>query len=102
MLGAIYGGASLYINALPIPGDTPPHGIPSAQWEPSPLALPSWILIKAGVFVRRGADGYRFTSALGHAAFGSLSVVLGMFFFAIVGWIVGEIVRKWWVINRGR
>jgi hypothetical protein len=102
MLGAAYGGTSLHFNALPLPGDVPPNGIPSAQWEPSPLWSPSWLLIKAGVFVRHDADGYRFTSKLGQAAFASLSIVLGIVMFAALGWIAGEVARKWWVQNRGR
>ena len=102
LLGGVYGGASLYFNALPIPGDVPPPGagIPSADWEPSPLWLPSWVLIRGHVFVRHTLDGYRFSSQLGHAAFGSLSIILGMALFAAIGWIVGEAVRKWWVRNR--
>ena len=101
MLGALYGGASLYFNALPKPGDFPPNGIPSAQWEPSPLWAPSWILIKAGVFVQHDADGYRFTSQLGQAGFASASIVLGILIFAGIGWFAGEAMRKWWVRNRG-
>ena len=103
MLGGVYGGASLYFNALPIPGDVPPPGagVPSAVWEPSPLWLPSWALIQARVLVRHLPDGYRFSSQLGQAAFASLSIILGMLLFAAIGWSLGESVRKWWVKNRG-
>ena len=103
LLGGVYGGASLYFNALPIPGDFPPagQGIPSAYWEPNPLWLPSWILIQEQVLVRHAPDGYRYSSQLGHAAFGSLCIILGMLLFAAIGWSVGEWTRKWWVRNRG-
>jgi len=47
MLGAIYGGASLYFNTLPMPGDFPPDGVPSARWEPSAIWLPSWSIIES-------------------------------------------------------
>ena len=104
LLGGVYGGASLYFNALPIPGDFPPAGagIPSAQWEPSPLWLPSFSLIKTHTLVTHAADGYRHSSQFGHAAFASLCVFLGMLLFAAIGWILGESVRKWCVRNRGR
>jgi hypothetical protein len=102
MLGAIYGGASLYFNALPLPGDIPPNGIPAAQWEPSPLWLPSWMLLKAQIFTRREPDGYRYTSQLGYAAFASFSVIAGLLIFAAMGWLFGESMRKWWVANRSR
>ncbi len=101
LLGAIYGGASLYFNALPSPGDLPPRGVPSAEWEPSPLWLPTFALIKTHALVRRAPDGYRYSSQLGQAAFASLSIILGMALFAVIGWFAGEAARKWWVKNRG-
>ncbi|MEI6231856.1 MAG: hypothetical protein WCT04_02300 [Planctomycetota bacterium] len=102
MLGGIYGGASMYFNALPIPGDTPPPGmgVPSAMWEPSPVWLPSWLMIRASILVRHDPDGYRYSSQLSQAAFASLCIFLGMLFFGAIGWNVGEAVRTWWVRNR--
>ena len=104
MLGGIYGGASLYFNALPILGDIPPHGsgIPSALWEPSPLWLPSWFMIRMGLFVQHTKSGYQYSSQMSQAAFASLSIFLGMLLFGAIGWIFGEMVRKWWVKNRGQ
>lgn len=101
MTGAIYGGGALYFNAPPLPGDVPPAGAPSAQWEPSPLWLPTFCLMKAHVFIARAPDGYRFASQLGHAGYASLSIALGMAIGFVLGWIVGERVRKWWLVNRG-
>lgn len=103
MLGGIYGGASLYFNALPILGDIPPHGmgIPSAFWEPSAVWLPSWMMIHAGLFVRHTKSGYQYESQMSQAAFASLSIFLGMLLFGAIGWIFGEMMRKWWVKNRG-
>ena len=104
LLGGVYGGASLYFNALPIPGDIPPPGagVPSAKWEPSPLWLPSFLLIKMHALVTHSGDGYRYSSQFSHAAFASLCIFLGMILFAAIGWILGESVRKWWVQNRNR
>ena len=100
LLGGIYGGAALYFNGLPIPGDVPPGGVPSAQWQPSPLWLPSFAMLKLNVCVQRAPDGYRFTSQLGHAAFASLSIFLGMLMGFALGWVVGEKIRKRHVARR--
>ena len=102
MLGGVYGGASLYFNALPKYRDIPPPGagIPSAQWQPSPLWLPSWAMIRGHVFVLHDADGYLYSSKLGQAAFASLNIIAGMALFGALGWTLGEGVRKRWVRNR--
>ena len=100
MLGGVYGAASLYFNALPFPGDVPPAGVASAQWQPSALWLPSFALIKLNVNVLHTPDGYRFSSQLGHAAFASLSIFIGMAMGFALGWIIGEKIRKHHVANR--
>jgi hypothetical protein len=100
MLGALYGGCGLYFNQPPPPGDIAPDGSSAAQWQPSVLWLPSWLLLHAGVFAGRGADGYRFSSPLGLAAYSSLNVMLGIVLVGAAGWIVGERTRQWWIRHR--
>src|ERR1700719_1433858 len=69
MLGGVYGGASLYFNEPPAPGDIPPHGIPAAQWQPNPLWLPSYAAIELGIGVKPSSEGYVFTGRRGHALY---------------------------------
>jgi len=69
-LAAFYGGASLYFNEPPAPGDIPPHGVPAAQWRPNPLWLPSYAAIELGIGVRPSADGFIFTGRMGRALYG--------------------------------
>lgn len=94
MAGAVYGGASLYFNAPPLPGDEPPGGIPSAQWNPSPLWLPSYLAFKCELGVKRSPIGYVFSGRLGRAAYGSTSIIFGIIMLGGVGWFAGEAIRR--------
>ena len=94
MLGAIYGGASLWLDAPPMPGDHPPGGIAAAQWQPSPAWLPSFLSIRLGIGIQPTPEGYVFTGRSGHALFGSATIVFGMLLFGILGWFGGEVIRK--------
>lgn len=94
MLGALYGGASLFFNAPPRAGDIPPRGVPAAQWEPSPLWLPSFLALKLGIGSSRTPLGYVFTGASGHALYAMVSVIFGIFIVGGIGWIAGEAIRR--------
>lgn len=94
MTGALYGGASLYFNTPPLPGDSPPGEIPAAQWQPSPLWLPSFIAFQLRIGVRPSPIGYVFTGRMGHAAHGSASIFFGILLLGGVGWFAGETIRK--------
>jgi hypothetical protein len=100
MTGAVYGGASLYYNAPPPPGDRPPGGTPSAEWAPSPLLLPSFITIKFGIGVRHTPTGYVVTGRLGNALYASTSIFIGIIIVGAIGWFAGEAVRRWAVRKR--
>jgi hypothetical protein len=94
MLGAIYGGASLYFDSPPRAGDIPPRGLPSSQWEPSPLWLPAFLALKLGIGAHRTPDGYVFSGAAGYALYGMVSIVFGIFIVGGVGWVAGEAIRR--------
>lgn len=100
MLGGVYGAASLYFNEPPVPGDIPPHGVPSAQWQPSPLWFPSYLAIELGIGVRRAADGYVFSGRMGHAYYAVSSLFIAMLMLALIGWFGGEAIRKYAVRKR--
>lgn len=100
MLGVLYGGASLYFNAPPPPGDIPPRGIPAAEWEPNVFWLPSWLALKLGIGARRTALGYLFAGRAEHALYGSASIVIGIVMMGFIGWVAGEAIRKWAVRRR--
>ena len=100
MLGSCYGGAAIYFNAPPPPGDIPPHGVPSAQWEPSPLWLPSFLVIKFNLGVKPSPLGYVYSGRSGQAIFGSVAILFGMLIFGVIGWFGGEQVRRWVVRKR--
>lgn len=94
MLGAIYGGVSLYFNSPPPPGDIPPTGVPSSQWEPSPAWLPSFVALKLNVGTTRTPAGYVFSGRLGYAIFACASIVMGIVILGAAGWIGGEAIRR--------
>jgi hypothetical protein len=101
MSGAVYGGAGLYFNAPPRAGDVPPRGLPAAQWEPNPAWLPNFLALKIGIGVRRETDGYHFSGSAGYALYGSASIVFGILIFGVIGWFLGEFIRKQVVRRRG-
>ena len=100
MAGAVYGGVSLYYNAPPPPGDVPPVGVPSAQWSPSPLWLPSFITIKTGIGVRHTPVGYVVNGRMGHALYAAASIFIGILIVGVIGWFAGEAIRRWAVLKR--
>jgi len=100
MLGGVYGGVSLFFNTPPRPGDKPPGGVPSAEWQPSPLWLPAFITIKSGIGVQATPLGYVFSGRLGRAIGGSATIFWGMLIGGIAGWFIGESVRRYAVRKR--
>ena len=100
MLGALYGGVSLSFNTPPPPGDVPPHGVPSAEWSPSPLWLPAFIALQLRIGAAPTPQGYVFSSRAGYAAFAMASVIFGIVLLGLVGWFAGEAIRKWAVRKR--
>jgi len=100
MLGGCYGGAAIYFNSPPPPGDSPPHGVPSAQWEPTPLWLPSFLAIKLNLGVKPSPLGYVYSSRSGQAVFGSIAILIGMLICGLIGWFGGEQIRRWSVRKR--
>jgi len=102
MLGALYGGASLYFNSAPPPGYTNPQNERAADWQPSPLWLPSWMLFKLQLGVAHTEDGYAFRSPAGHALFGSLGILIGILLGGTLGWTVGEQARRHVLRKRAR
>lgn len=99
MLGAVYGGVSLYFNSPPLPGDIPPNGIPSAQWTPNPIWLPSFLAMKFQLGIHPSEIGYIFTGRLGHAIYGSASILLGIILLGGAGWIAGENIRRRFIFS---
>ena len=100
LLGALYGGLSLHFNAPPPEGDTPPNGVPAAQWQPSPLWLPAYAAIKGGIGIVHGPSGYVFSSRLGYALHAVACTVIGILSIGLIGWFGGEAIRKWAVRKR--
>ncbi|MCZ7646254.1 MAG: hypothetical protein M5U26_13390 [Planctomycetota bacterium] len=100
MLGAAWGGLSLYAGAPPPPGYTPPNGIPAAQWEPSPLWLPNYLVLKTGLGAARTPNGYAFRGRLGYALHAGASIFVGILILGGAGWIAGERVRRWSIRRR--
>lgn len=94
MLGAAYAGLGLYLDAVPPPGYVPLGGVPASAWEPSPLWLPGYLMVKLGVGLRHTPEGYVFTGQLGYASFGAGAMALGILLGGCVGWFVGERVRQ--------
>ena len=97
MLGGVYGGASLYFNEPPAPGDIPPHGVPSAQWQPSPLWLPSYLTIELGIGGIRtvGRRLWCFRGRMGHASYAVSSLMfIAMVLLGLMGWFGGEAIRQ--------
>jgi hypothetical protein len=95
MLGAVYGGASLYFASPPVPGYIPAEGVSSAQWSPSPLWLPGFLSIHGKLGVAWTPAGYAFRGSLGRALFGMSTIAMGILLGGVVGWIVGERVRRY-------
>lgn len=102
MLGAVYGGASLWFDAPPPPGDVPPRGVAAAQWQPSPLWLPSYIAIRLRIGVQPSAQGYVFSSRAGRAFFASSTIAIGILLLGTVGWFGGERIRRAAIQRRSR
>src|SRR5262245_61843385 len=100
MLGAVYGGASLYFNEPPPPNGSLPDGSQSWNWRPSPLWLPTYLLMKLEWFITLTKSGYVFRTRMAYASFSSFSLVLGMALGFFFGWFAGERARKWWVVHR--
>ena len=88
MLGAIYGGASLYFSAPTF------YGPDTSEWSPSWVWLPSYLAFKCGFGIRHSVHGYAFVGRLGRATYGSVSILLGMLILGGGGWILGEALRK--------
>jgi len=100
MLGAIYGGLSLYLDPVPRAGDIPPTGIPAAQWHPNPLCLPTYLAIALRAGVAPSPQGYVFRGRTGHALFAAATLFLGMLTGALIGWFAGEAIRRYAVRKR--
>ncbi|HYG75585.1 MAG TPA: hypothetical protein VEK08_11330 [Planctomycetota bacterium] len=100
MLGGVYGGACIYFDPVPRAGDVPPRGIPAAQWQPSPLFLPSYMAISLRLGIEPSPKGYVFTGRMGPALYATASVFFGMLLGAAIGWVGGEAIRKWAVRKR--
>ena len=94
LLGALYGGLSLYFNSPPPPGDRPPHGVVAADWEPSAIWFPAFATIKLRVGVAHRIDGYYFATPLGRAVHAGATILLGMALFGLAGWFGGEQIRR--------
>lgn len=102
MLGAVYGGASLYRGGPPPRGLVTPGGVLPATWEPSPVWFPSFLTIKAGMGVTRLSSGYAFRGPLGYAFYGAAAITIGILLGGAVGWLVGEAARRHVIRRRER
>ena len=89
LLGACYGGASLYFGSPP-----PPGSAGAAAWSPSPLWLPSFLSIHAGLGVARMPEGLVRRGPLGGALFGGATILWGTLLGGAVGWVAGERIRR--------
>lgn len=94
MLGAAYAGLALAVGSPPPPGYVAAHDVSASEWQPSPLWLPVYLMIKAGVGVRHTPEGYAFTGQLGYALFGGGAMSVGILLGGFAGWLVGERVRQ--------
>ena len=95
MLGACYGGASLYFDA------PPPAGTPAAAaWSPSPLWLPAFLSLHAGLGITKTSAGYAFAGRGGSALFAGTTLVWGLLLGGAAGWWGGERVRQYVVRRR--
>ncbi|MBI3830512.1 MAG: hypothetical protein HY291_13410 [Planctomycetes bacterium] len=94
LLGAAYAGLALALGSPPPPGYVTVYEAPASEWQPSPIWLPVYLLIKAGVGVRHTPEGYVFTGQLGYALFGGGAMTVGILLGGLAGWFAGERIRQ--------